>query len=127
VLELLGVDANQVRQSNTASAVAMVHVLVDAAAVVKKGKQLYYIPVDSSLIGQHQAVGPHSRPVGNSVAAPPIDLELLAQVMQQFVAVKDRHRQIEGLTFAKYLIAIQNRDGNAQVTLDAVISVRKER
>lgn len=45
------------------------------------------MPVGTGLSSQHQAIGPHARPVRYSVMAPPIDLELLAQVLQEVVAI----------------------------------------
>ena len=47
------------------------------------------MPVGSGLSSQHQAIGPHARPVCDTVVTPPVDLELLAQVLQQVSAIKD--------------------------------------
>jgi hypothetical protein len=47
--------------------------------------------VGTSLTGQHEAIGPNSRPMGNAVVAPPVNLELVAQVLQQGQTVYKGH------------------------------------
>ena len=50
--------------------------------------------VGSCLLRQHQAIGPNTCPVRDTVVAPPVDLELLAQVIQQVLAIKDTQKNL---------------------------------
>ncbi len=55
----------------------IVHMFVYPPGIVKEGKKLDHMRVSTGQISQHQAVGPHARPVRDAVVAPPVDLELL--------------------------------------------------
>ncbi len=55
---------------------------VDAARIVKTGEQLHHMAIGSCLLRQQQAVGPNAHPMRDTVVSPPVDLELLAQVVQ---------------------------------------------
>jgi hypothetical protein len=61
---------------------------------MKESKQLHHMAIGSSLLCQHQAVGTNARPVRDSVVAPPVDLELLAQLLQQVSATKDTQKKL---------------------------------
>ena len=48
---------------------------------MKESKQFNHMPVGTGPISQHQAVGPHARPVGDAVVvAPPVDFQLMAEL-----------------------------------------------
>jgi hypothetical protein len=81
-------------QCSTACSVGIVHMLIVAAGVVKEGKQLHYMPIGAGLVSQHQAIGSHASPVSDTVVAPPVNLELLAQVLQQSSGIKDTQKNL---------------------------------
>lgn len=61
---------------------------------MKESKQFNHMPVSTSLISQHQAVGPNASPVRDAVVAPPVDLELVAQLLKEIAAVVDAQVQL---------------------------------
>lgn len=61
---------------------------------MKESKRLHHMAIGSCLLRQHQAIGLNARPVGDAVVAPPVDLELLAQVLQQGSAIKDTQENL---------------------------------
>lgn len=67
---------------------------IDATRVVKEGKQLHHMPVGFCMLRQHQAIGSNTCPVSDTVMAPPVDLELLAQVIKQVLAIKDTQENL---------------------------------
>ena len=77
---------------------SFVFMFVDAAGIVKEGKQLDNMTVGSGLIGEHQTICPHTRPMGNAVVAPPVDSKLVAQVLQQGMTVENDHSDIGNAT-----------------------------
>lgn len=72
-----------------------VFMFVYAARIVKEGKQFHYVTVGSGLVCQHQAVGPNACPVRHTMVAPPVNLKLLAQVLQKSMAVEDKHNKLK--------------------------------
>lgn len=78
-------------QHGSACAMAIIHMHVHAARVMKEGKQLHHMHDGASVTGEHQAIGPHTRPVGDAVVAEPVDTQLVAQMAQKFGAVKYGH------------------------------------
>lgn len=81
-------------QRSAACAMAIVHMFIESEGVVKISEQLHHMAIGSCLLRQHQAVGPNARPVGDAVVAPPVDLEPLAQVIQQGSAIKDTQENL---------------------------------
>jgi hypothetical protein len=78
-----------------ACAMTIVHVFVESAGIVKKGKQFHHVPIGACLFCQHEAVCPYTRPVRDAVVAPPIDLELLTQMLKEVVAAVEKHYKLK--------------------------------
>ena len=79
-------------QQGTPLAMAVIEVLVDAATVMEKRKQLDHMGVGACGLCQHQAIDTHPRPVGYAVVAMPVDLQVGAQMGDQSPAVNMAHR-----------------------------------
>jgi hypothetical protein len=79
-------------QQGAPLAMAVVGVLINAATVMKEGKQLDHMGVGACGLRQHQAIDTHPRPVGYAVVAMPVDFEVGAQMGDQSPAVNMAHR-----------------------------------
>lgn len=69
---------------------------IESARVLKESEQLHQMPVGTAQVSQHQAVGSNTSPTRDTVMAPPIDLKLLAQLLQKRLSIEDKHMRTTG-------------------------------